>query len=594
MKSNILLTLAFALLTITGINAQCNNLLTNGNASSGLTGWSFSSGGGATWSVQNNTYGPAFVASYNWTTMNQTIDLYAQGYTSQYLDNQQPEIAYSQMYRGRASNFSDKYYCKIELKNASNQVMDSYTLGSQNSPITTTSAWDTVSGSFTSYGTGARYIRVECGGDDAEYWSGNYGTVIDNSVVSVAEVHNVGICSGTYTFNNQTLSSSGTYTGSFTGSYGCDSNVVLNLHIGPYNIDDTFNLCKGDTFMYNSQPYTTSTTISGQFTSAAGCDSNISYTLDFIELFDDTIWASICPGEFYQFGSLTLFSSGTYTDQFTSQYACDSNVVLVLSESPAQFENHAGYICENGNYTFGDTTLTAPGGYFRIFQNSSGCDSIVNLTLAQDFSHDQSIAINLCDGDTLFFGAQDITEPGSYQETFQTLRGGCDSLVSLDVTVTEIDAGIDVSDLDLKADEDGTGTTYQWLDCKQNMSPILRATSRTYTPNDGGKYAVEITKIFCTDTSDCKPFWPLGLNELGQSGIVLYPNPATDILTIQTAANSNIEWIRIMDNTGRIVYETRPESQAINDLNISDLVSGLYHLQLEMEKKTHQERFTKQ
>ncbi|MDC1221445.1 T9SS type A sorting domain-containing protein [Salibacteraceae bacterium] len=431
------------------------------------------------------------------------------------------------------------------------------------------------------------------GVDDAEYWSGNYGTVIDNSVVSVAEVHNVGICSGTYTFNNQTLSSSGTYTGSFTGSYGCDSNVVLNLHIGPYNIDDTFNLCEGDTFMYNSQPYTTSTTISGQFASAAGCDSNILYTLDFIELFDDTIWASICPGEFYQFGSLTLFSSGTYTDQFTSQYGCDSNVVLVLSESPAQFESHIGYICENGNYTFGDTTLTAPGGYFRIFQNSSGCDSIVNLTLVQDLDHDTSIAMNLCLNDTLFFGSQVITETGSYQETFFTLRGGCDSLVSLDVTAIEIDRGVDVADTELKAGEDGTGTTYQWLDCKQNMSPILGATSQTYTPNDGGKYAVEITKNFCTDTSDCKTFWPLGLNELGQNEIVLYPNPVDDHINIQSNKGLTIEAVTIRDMTGRLFFTTKLIAGNTAKIDVSAIPKGTYILSISNEQEVFRQTLVK-
>jgi len=586
-----LLAFMLSIFVLGEVKAQCNNLLTNGDAGSGLTGWSFSTGSGSAWSIQNNTYGPAFVASYNWTTMNQTIDLYALGYTAQYLD-QQPLVSFYQMFRGHSPNYGDKYYYKIELKNTSNQVMDSYTLGSQSSPITTTSAWDTVSGDFTGYGTGLRYIRVECGGDDAEYWAGNYGTIIDNSVVSLEQILNVGICSGTYSFNNQTLSTTGTYTGSFTGQYGCDSNIVLNLHVGPYNMDDTFNLCEGDTFFYNGQPYTTSTSLSGSFTSAAGCDSNISYTVNFIELFDDTIWAGICPGEGYPFGNQTLFTAGTYTDQFTSQYGCDSNVVLVLSQNPAQFEGHTDYMCENSTYLFGDTTLTSPGSYFRIFQNSSGCDSIVNLTLKQDQSHDTNIAINLCPNDTLFYGSQVIIETGTYQESFVTVRGGCDSIVSLDVTAIEIDLGVEILETELVADENETGTTYQWLDCSQDMAPIIAATGRTYVPNGGGRFAVAINKNNCTDTSSCKTFWPLGMVDIDSPKVIVFPNPADEIINIQSSSDP-IESIDIRDLTGRLVIRKSYKNQQRIELNISELSDGVYHIQLNAAGQRSELIFTK-
>src|SRR5690606_23949572 len=115
LKKNYTLLLAICILSISqSIYAQCNNLLTNGNADAGLTGWTFSTGSGATWAIQNNTYGSAFVASYNWSTMSQQIDLMANGYTATELD-QEPVVSFMQMYIGHTVNFADLYYFEIEL-----------------------------------------------------------------------------------------------------------------------------------------------------------------------------------------------------------------------------------------------------------------------------------------------------------------------------------------------------------------------------------------------------------------------------------------------------------------------------------------------
>jgi hypothetical protein len=156
--------------------SQCNNLLENGDASAGLTDWSFSSGAGQTWELQNHGFGDAFVSSYEWCTMEQTIDLIGLGFTAQYLD-QSPPVSFSQMFKGRydfSGDSLDSYYYHIELLDTSSQIIDSLYFGSQGNPIITTNSWDTVYGGFFGYGPGLRYIRVECGGNDAEGWLGNY------------------------------------------------------------------------------------------------------------------------------------------------------------------------------------------------------------------------------------------------------------------------------------------------------------------------------------------------------------------------------------------------------------------------------------
>ena len=569
------------------LQAQCNNVATNGDASGGLTGWNFSTGTGTNWTIQNNTYGSAFVSSYNWCTMNQTIDLWANGYSAVYLDNQQPEISYMQMYVGHTVNFADKYYFKVELRNSNNQVMDSYSLGSQNSPITTTSAWDTVSGSFTNYGNGARYVRIECGGDDAEYWAGYYGTVIDNTIISVEEILNVNICSGSYVWNGNTYSASGQYGGSFTGQYGCDSNVILNLHIGPYNIEDTFDLCQGDTFYFNGQAYTTDDTLGGNFTSYAGCDSNVSYIVHFRPSYDDTIDAYMCPGEGYNFGGQMLFTPGNYTGAFTSVHGCDSLVDLTLDFAPTPFLQLTDYFCAGEGYIFGDTTLNASGLYVRAFPSSYGCDSTVQLTLIQDQVYNNTFQMTLCDGQSIEFGSTTITEAGNYSETFATSGAGCDSNVTLEVDVISLNTGVTATENSLKSKDNDPNTTYRWLNCNQAMAPIAGAASQSFFPILGGSYAVEVTNGDCVDTSACVTFFPVGMQPIENEAMRVFPNPTDDLVTIKWTNDQSIEEVSLTNAMGQVVLtEKLAGSTQQTTIDLGNIPVGTYLLLVKGEEKS--------
>jgi len=75
----------------------------------------------------------------------------------------------------------------------------------------------------------------------------------------------------------------------------------------------------------------------------------------------------------------------------------------------------------------------------------------------------------------------------------------------------------------------------------------------------------------------------VGLSEATSSGLWnLYPNPASDVLTLQSP--ETVRYIRIRDLSGRIVLETR-ETKPIP---VSDLVEGIYLLQAETEGGTIQ------
>ena len=117
-----------------------------------------------------------------------------------------------------------------------------------------------------------------------------------------------------------------------------------------------------------------------------------------------------------------------------------------------------------------------------------------------------------------------------------------------------------------------SGANYQWINCANN-TPISGANSQTFTAITNGSYAVVITSVACSDTSECTTFSTIGLNENELATFLLYPNPATDFVTI-----SNIEagsTISLVDLTGKTVSQVIAGSTAVN-VETSNFTPGVY------------------
>ncbi|MCX2837945.1 HYR domain-containing protein, partial [Salinimicrobium sp. MT39] len=156
--------------------ASTGNIAYNGNAAGGLAGWNVTLNGGNGWAVNGNS----FRTSYSLAKKSQVIDLLAQGYSKELLDTA-PEISISENYRGGWPDFNDTYFFRVELRDEKGEVIESFNSGT----LTANNTWQTVSSSFNDYGTGLRYIFIEHGGKDVEFWAGHYGTEIGNLNVQV-------------------------------------------------------------------------------------------------------------------------------------------------------------------------------------------------------------------------------------------------------------------------------------------------------------------------------------------------------------------------------------------------------------------------
>jgi hypothetical protein len=92
-----------------------------------------------------------------------------------------------------------------------------------------------------------------------------------------------------------------------------------------------------------------------------------------------------------------------------------------------------------------------------------------------------------------------------------------------------------------------------------------------------GTYDVTVTDATgCEKTILITVTSPLGINELVQSGLTVYPNPMSDFVNIESSEYT-IETAQLIDNSGRLVLETQINSK-IGTIETSQLAKGNYLL----------------
>lgn len=158
------------------------NLLVNSTAtSSNMTGWTVTANGGSGWSVDSGV----FYTSYQWDIRTQTIDLLSAGFSADILDAS-PDIRVGVNIN---ADWGGQYFINCQIQDASHNVLATFSVGSQSSPITTNSnfsgAFEWVGTTLSDYASGARYIVYTDGGKDTRNWLGQYGTRFKEAEVTV-------------------------------------------------------------------------------------------------------------------------------------------------------------------------------------------------------------------------------------------------------------------------------------------------------------------------------------------------------------------------------------------------------------------------
>jgi uncharacterized delta-60 repeat protein len=222
----------------------------------------------------------------------------------------------------------------------------------------------------------------------------------------------------------------------------------------------------------------------------------------------------------------------------------------------------------------GDETIYNSGEYQFVFNNSNGCDSIVNLSLT--INESVAVEINLSDCDSVFYNGDWIYQSGIFTDTL-VASNGCDSIITLDVEVLSITADIEMANGTL-----GTNiiaTSYQWIDCSTNL-PIDNATTNTFSPITSGEYALALSDGMCVDTSDCIAVISTSTEKFEQLGLKLFPNPVNNQLNFQNPEYHQFKNIKIVNSQSQVLKSITTDLSS-SSIDVSDLAIGYYFFVVE-------------
>ncbi len=198
---------------------------------------------------------------------------------------------------------------------------------------------------------------------------------------------------------------------------------------------------------------------------------------------------------------------------------------------------------------------------------------------AMNCTNTSAITATVCVAYTSPSGNYTWTQSGIYYDLL-TNSNGCDSIIKINLTVIPVEINVNAVDALLFAM--ATNATYQWLDCDNGYTVIPGATGQLFQAMNNGNYAVAVTQNGCTDTSACYNVTGIGINEIeNESGFELFPNPATNQVTISSERNISHAEISINDITGKLILMTSFISGKSIELNTNDFSPGIYLVQIQ-------------
>lgn len=241
-------------------------------------------------------------------------------------------------------------------------------------------------------------------------------------------------------------------------------------------------------------------------------------------------------------------------------------------------------VCSNYLWTENGQNYNQSGVYSTNLTSANGCDStlILDLTILQPSYSFQSMTA--CNSFTWNVNGQTYYQSGQYSEVL-TNNEGCDSLITLDLNINLLNTDISLVDDFTLQSNIPNAQTYQWIDCENNFQNIVGETNQTFVSNVNGSFAVIVNENGCSDTSNCLSINTLGLNDVGNEILIVFPNPTRNYLRI-SLNDKLLSEFKLIDALGQsVIVGTINDKETIVD--VSTLSRGMYTLLISSESLIH-------
>ena len=366
-----------------------------------------------------------------------------------------------------------------------------------------------------------------------------------------------------------------------TTKAGCDSLIRLHLivHNSTFSIQ-TITACDAFTWI-DGNSYTTSTAAPMlNLMTKAGCDSLVRLNLTIIKSTTSTHTVSACDSYNWIDGKTYISSTSEPLFKLKNKAGCDSLVRLNLSIRKSTTSMHTVSSCDSYNWIDGKTYISSTSEPIFKTKNKAGCDSLVRLNLSIRKSTTFTHTVSSCDSYSWIDGKTYTSSTNSPK--FKLInKAGCDSLVSLNLTIKK--AQVSISHLGSVMTSDIVAESYAWYDCNSNKY-VENANQKTFEPSVSGSYRLEVRIDGCKWLSSCLVAVVADLRNKEANTLKLYPNPFTDVVCIES--EPNVEKIINIYDTRGIAVAAFKSSLDQSQVDLRQLGAGIYVVKIQSGKGT--------
>lgn len=404
---------------------------------------------------------------------------------------------------------------------------------------------------------------------------------IINSTSSV-DTH-IACDSFTWVDGNTYTESNNTATHVLTNAAGCDSVITLDLTINQSTTGVDTQVACGSFTWIDGNTYTENNNVATHtLTNANGCDSIVTLDLTILNATSSVDSHTACNSFTWIDGNTYTQSNNTATYTITNAAGCDSVITLDLTILNSTSGIDTQTACNSFTWIDGNTYISNNSTATFTLTNAAGCDSVITLNLTINNSVTGVDMQSACGSFTWIDGIT-YTQSNNTATYTLTSAAGCDSVITLDLTINSVDASVSMNEPTITANT--AGATYQWLDCDNNYAPIAGETNQSFTASSNGSYAVEVTQNGCADTSECKSITTIVVDENSFANeLQLYPNPSTGQLSIDFTKSYPVIHISVKNMLGQTTLTNKFHNTDFIELNIEDN-PGVYFISVKTEDK---------
>jgi hypothetical protein len=382
-----------------------------------------------------------------------------------------------------------------------------------------------------------------------------------------------------FTWDGVVYDATGSYTNTYTDVNGCDSLMTLNLTIVTGSTGSV-DITACDDFSWDGVVYDSTGSYTNTYTDVNGCDSLMTLNLTINNSSAGSVDITACDD--FTWDGIVYYSTGSYTNTYVGANGCDSLMTLNLTINNSSAVSVDITACDD--FTWDGVVYDSTGFYTNTYTNVNGCDSLMTLNLTIVTGSTGSVDITACDDFTWDGVVYDST--GSYTNTYTDVNG-CDSLMTLNLTINEgpVVEIIYNSFLGTLTANNIAGSTppYSWLwntgESTQSISADTSVLSYWCVVSD-------VNGCF-SDTSSFSI--SLGVDEVSDSRLLIYPNPTKGILNIEfDNIDNKISSLSIVDILGDIIYNENIDNKTFKYSTKIDLLkyaNGIYFVKLKIENK---------